>query len=183
MVKPSARGAHFGDAGGKVAVGAQPDKRAGVLTAAPAAVAQVADVHAAVGRHGAGDRPFKGLGARFGLDAQWIRGALIDVADALQAHADQTPRVELAADQVPLPRTEQIAARRLLSRGRVQKADAVDAPRPGVRNVDGRRLKRRLEAGLLLQLVDKAVAGSGHQVVQLVERRVVALVVGAEQAA
>src|SRR6185312_12628222 len=97
--------------------------------------------------------------ARLRFRAQRIGGALVCVANAVQAQANQSPRVELAADQMPFVRTEQIAAQLRAHFGRrVEEADAVDAPRPRVRNLDRRRLKRRLEAGLLFQLVDETVA-------------------------
>src|SRR5206468_2502178 len=136
----------------------------------PTAVADTADGELAARRYLTDQRPQKPASRILGRDAQRIRGSLEGVADPLQRQADQPARVVLAADQMALQRAEDVATE-FGAEGlrRVQEADAVDAPRPGVRNVDGggRPRRRRLAA---VEGVDEAEVDAGPHMVQLVER-------------
>ena len=116
-----------------------------------------------------------------GWDAQRVGRPLKRLADPLQRHADEPSRVVLATDQVTFEGPEHVAAEAGPQvRRRVEEADAVDAPRPRVRDVDRRRRQRRRRFAAV-EGVDETEVSSGADVVQFVERVVVPLVVGDEQ--
>src|SRR6185437_9469520 len=173
---------HFGDAARKlIGMDLHADNFADVVAGPPTTIADAADVQLAARRHAANQRTQEAALRIVRRNAQRIRRTLEGVADTLERHADQPARVVFAADQVSFERTKEIVTEfRTQLLGRVKEADAVDAARPRVRDVDGgRRAWRRGLAAF--QEIDEAEMGTLPDMIQFVERFVVALIVGDEQ--